>query len=186
MKKKIFCISVIFIMLVNVVFILTGCESKKEIKEVEEIVENVEQNTQVVDETLVKINGLEFHMNKETSYKDVKYTIVEEFKESNFGRYIQYNYYPENSTNLLYFRIFYYANQGNDMAIKDLGLNSNIALTDGKTDNIEYKCYVEPRQDGGTMNCYFVNKNGNTYVFSFISKYDIKELEEKVIKSIKF
>ena len=61
-------------MLVNVVFILTGCESKKEIKEVEEIVENVEQNTQVVDETLVKINGLEFHMNKETSYKDVKYT----------------------------------------------------------------------------------------------------------------
>lgn len=189
MKKNIFFIGLIVIMLAIGVFSLTGCESKKEEVEEnkEEIVEQVaEQPTPVVDETLVKINGLEFHLNKETSFKDIKYTIVEDFKEVNQERYIQYNYYQEDKTNLLFFRIFYYNNKGNDVAIKDLGIESNITLTDGKTDNIEYKYYEEPRNDGGTKHFYFINKDGSTYVLSFVSKYDIKDFEDKVVKSINF
>lgn len=180
MKKKIFFVSLIVIMLVVGLFILTGCEPKKEVEE------NIEQTVPVIDETLVKINDLEFHLNKETSFKDIKYTTVEEFNVADHDRYIQYNYYQEDRTNLLFFRIFYYSNQGNDIAINDLGLDSNITLIDGKTDNIEYKYYATPRDDGGTMHFYFINKDGDTYTLNFVSKYDIKDFEDKVVKSIKF
>ena len=151
-----------------------------------EVTQKNEQPTPVVDETLVTINGIEFHLNKETSFKNINYTIVEDFKEVDHDRYIQYNYYQEDSTNLLFFRVFYYSNQGNDIAIKDLGLDSNISLTDGKTDNIEYKYYASPRDDGGTMHFYFINKDGDTYTLNFVSKYDIKDFEDKVVKSVKF
>lgn len=180
MKKKIFFTSLIVIMLVAGLFILTGCGSKKEVEQ------NKEETAPVIDETLVKINDTEFHLNKETSFKEIKYTIAEDFKEAEHNRYIQYNYYQEDQTNLLFFRIFYYSNQGNDIAINDLGLDSNITFTDGKTDNIEYKYYASPRDDGGTMHFYFINNNGDTYTLNFVSKYDIKDFEEKVVKSIKF
>ncbi|MBO4815853.1 MAG: hypothetical protein J5507_02760 [Clostridia bacterium] len=178
--KKIFLLVLVSIILISGLFILTGCESKKEAEG------NNEQPTPVVDETLVEINGLEFHLDKETSFKDVKYTIVGDFKEANFDSYIQYYYYQEDSTNLLFFRIFDYGKKSNDDAIADLGLDSNITFTDGKTDNIEYKYYAEPRDDGGTIHFYFINKDGNLYVLHFVSKYDIKDFEDKVVKSINF
>ena len=181
-NKNIFLTVILIIMLGSGLFILTGCDSKEEIKESE----NEEQTISAIDETLVKINDLEFHLDKETSFKDVKYTIVGDFKEANFDRYIQYNYYQEDNTNLLFFRIFDYGTQSNEGAIKDLGLEGEVTLTDGKTDNIEYKYYAEPREDGGTIHFYFVNKDGNLYVLNFVSKYDIKDFEDKVIKSIKF
>ena len=31
-----------------------------------------------------------------------------------------------------------------------------------------------------------INKDGSTYTLNFVSKYDIKDFEEKVVKSIKF
>ena len=178
MKKKIFLGSLILIILVLGIFSLTGCGAKKE--------ENKEQATQVVDETLVKINGLEFHLNKEAEFKGLKYVIANEFKEVTHDRYVQYNYYQEDSTNLLFYRVFHYENQGKEKAIEDLGLDSNIELKDGKTDNIEYKFYEQPRNDGGTIHFYFIEKDGNTYVVNFVSKYDIKDFEEKVVKSVKF
>ena len=180
MKKKIFLLGLIVIILISGLLILTGCGAKNETKESEE------QPETAVDETLVKINGLEFHLNKEASFKGLNYVIVNEFKEVIHDRYVQYNYYQEDSTNLLFYRVFYYENQSKEKAIEDLGLDSTITLTDGKTDNIEYKFYEQPRNDGGTIHFYFINKDGNTYVLHFVSKYDIKDFEEKVIKSVKF
>ena len=79
MNKKIIIIGLIFIMLITALLNLTGCETKKEVEEKKEESTNqtaqqpteqvVEQPTPVVDETLVKINGLELHLNKETSFK---------------------------------------------------------------------------------------------------------------------
>ena len=51
---------------------------------------------------------------------------------------------------------------------------------------MEYKLYEEPRNDGGTIHFYFVNRDETTYVFNFVSKYDIKDFENKVIKSVNF
>ena len=170
MKKKL----ILLVLIIVGILTITGCDiSKKEASK---------------EKTLVKINGLEFKLNKEASFKDIKYTIIEDFKEANFDEYnyIEYNYYQEDQTNLLFFRIFYYGGQGNDAAIKDLGLDSNITLTDGKTDNIEYKYYAQPRNDGGTIHFYFINKNENTYTLNCVSKYDIKDFENKVIKSVHF
>jgi len=85
MKKKIVLGSLIVLILIAGLFILTGCGTEEEVKKNE----NNEQTTSaVVDETLVKINDLEFHLDKETSFKDVKYTVVSDFKEANFERYI--------------------------------------------------------------------------------------------------
>lgn len=181
MKNKVLFTGIIITTLVAVLLSLTGCEKKEDVKE-----EKKEEKQQVVDETLVKINGLDFHLNKEATFKNIKYTIVGDFKEADHNHYIQYSYAQEDKSNLLFFRIFFYENQGTDTAIRDLGLDSGIALTDGKNDNVEYKYYAAPRTDGGTMHYYFINKDGSTYTLNFVSKYDIKDFEEKVVKSIKF
>ena len=179
MKKKVLLIGLIFVMLLGCLLGLTGCGAKKEEKKEEQVAE-------VVDESLIKINGHEFKLDTETTFKDVSYTTSAGFKKADFNRYIQYYYQDEEDGNLLYFRIFYYENKDIAASFADLGLDKKIALTDEKTDNFEYKSYVEPRNDGGTIHCYFVDYKGSTYVISFISKYDIKDYETKVMKSIKF
>ena len=175
MKKKIVFLSLIIMMLVTELFILTGCKSKKG-----------GESAQPVDETLVKVNGVDLHFTKEASFKKLKYTIAGDLREEKYPRYIQYSMYQEDQTTLLFFRIFYYEGRDNNFAIKDLGIGGDVTLTDGKTDNIEYKFYPYSQNDGGTMHLYFVNKDGNTYVLNFVSKYDIKDFEERVLNSVKF
>ena len=178
MKKKIIIVGMLVTLLIISMFILTGCGKKNE--------NETEEKTETVDETLVKINGLEFHLNKDKSFKDIKYMVSEDFQEADHGNYIQYNYYQEDQTNLFFYRVFYYENKGINDAIADLGLDTNISLTDGKTDNIEYKSYEKPRDDGGTIHFYFILKGDEIYTLNFISKYDIKDFEEKVLNSVKF
>ena len=173
MKKKVVLVGIVVLMLAIGLFILAGCGAKKE--------------AEPVDETLFKINGLEFHLDQEKEYKGMKYVISGDFKKAEYEigiPCIQYNYYQEDGTNLLFFRIFFYEGKTNEDAVKDLDLGA-ITLTEGKTDNIEYKLYEEPRDDG-TIHFYFVNKDNNTYVINFVSRYDIKDFEEKVMKTIKF
>ena len=180
MKKKILFISLISLVLIVGLFVLTGCGAKNE---------GEENNTEEpVDESLVKINELEFHLDKEEEFKGIKYAISEDFIKAEHDisiPYIQYSYRQEDGTNLLFLRIFYYENKDNNYALNDLGKDENVTLVDGKTDNIEYKVYEEPREDGGTIHFYFINKDGSTYAINFVSKYDIKDFENKVLNSIK-
>ena len=179
MKKKVLFIGLIIFVLAIGLFILTGCGAKNE---------EENKSEEIVDESLVKINGLEFHLDKEEEFKGIKYVTSEDFAKAEHDitiPYIQYNYLQEDTTNLLFFRLFYYENKDNNYALKDLGKDGNITLVDGKTDNIDYKVYEEPREDGGTIHFYFINKDGNTYVANFVSKYDIKDFETKVLNSIK-
>ena len=163
--------------------LFTGCGKGKD---VDVDVNEPEKKEEVVDETLVKINGLEFHLDKESSFKKIKYTTIKDFSESNMDHYVQYRYTQEDGTNLLFFRIFYYSKKDNNAARKDLGIENKYKFEDGKTDNIEYKSIKESRDDGGIKDYYFINKDKDTYVLSFISKYDIKDFETKVLKSVKF
>ncbi len=178
MDRKKLLITLIILMFTLAMIILTGCGAKKETAE----------EAASADESLVKINGLEFHLDQEKEFKGIKYIISGDFAEVDHDMplpYIQYNYYQEDSTNLLFFRVFYYEGKNFDYAINDLGIE-DVTLSDGKTDNVEYQFFAQPREDGGTINYYFINKDGNTYVVNFISKYDIKDFEQKVMNSIKF
>ena len=178
MKKKLL-LSVFILLLV---FTFTGCGSSNK-------GEKEPEKEEVVDETLFKINNIEFHLDKENDFYGIKYTVSKDFKEAQNGLYVpymQYNYYQEDGSNLLYFRIFYYKNKDIKYAINDLGLDKTIELVDGKTDNMEYKLYKTPRDDGGTINHYFIIKDDNVFVVSYISKYDLKEFETKSLKLIKF
>lgn len=172
MKKILLCLFVIV-----AIFSITGCGCSKENKE--------EDKPEVVDNTLVTINGLEFHLTKETAFKDLKYTIVEDFRELNFDHYVEYKYYQESGPNLLFFRVFYYEGKDFEASRKDLGLDDSFVFEDGKTNNIEYKMIDEHRTDG-TIHFYFINKDNNTYVLHFASQYDIKDFETKVVNSVKF
>ena len=141
------------------------------------------------DDKVFTVNGQEFRMDAEKSFSGINYSVPEDFKEVDhyeFTPYIQYNYLQEDSSNLLYFRIFYYEGKGNEAAIKDLGLQGEIKYTEGKTGDIDYQLYAEPRDDGGTMHFYFIHKDGDTYVLSFVSKYDIADFEKKVLNSLSF
>ena len=177
MAKKLFILFLIFICLG-----FSGCgSSEKESGD--------DQLPAVEDETLVVINDIDFHLNRETSFQDIGYTAVEEFREiehDEFTPYIQYDYQQEDGSNLLFFRIFYYQDKDFDAAVRDLGIEGDIALTDGKTENIEYQLYAQPRDDGGTIHFYFISRDGDTYVLHFVSRYDIAVFEEKVLYSIHF
>lgn len=175
MKKK----YIILLLLLCTFTLFTGCTNNKKATKKEE-------KKEVVDPTLVKINDLEFHLKKETSYKNLKYTIVEDFQETIMSRYIQYKYNQEDGTNLLFFRIFVYDGKSIDEVRTDLGIDASITTTDGKNKNLEFKKLVTPRDDGGTMNFYFITKDNTVYAVSFISKYDIKDFEEKVVNSLYF
>ena len=188
MKKNTLIIITLIAVLLIGLFVLSGCVKKEENKgnEVEKKNETVEATPQVVDDSLVKINGLDFHLDKEATFKDMNYLTVSAFKEASFGRYVQYNYYLEDNSNLLYFRIFYYNGKSEDEIIQDLGYDKDkLYSEEGKTDNIEYK-FFDTKDDGGSMHLYFVNKDDATYVLNFASKYDIKDFEDKVVKTIKF
>lgn len=189
MKKKVFIILILVIVIALGLLVLSGCENKDKTKENEvEKTENEEiQNIPVVaDESLVKINDLEFHLDKESTFKDMKYVVVGDFKEANLDRYVQYNYYQEDNTNLLYFRIFYYEGKSVEEVINDLGIEGETIFTDGQTERLEYKLLEDPRDDGGTIHYYFINKDDSIYVLNFVSKYDIKDFENKVVSTVKF
>ena len=181
--KKALSIILIIAILFAALFVLTGCGEKKE-----EVNETKVEEVKPVDETLITINGLEFHIDQDKEFKGLNYKVVGDFKEVNqdlFTTYVQYNYLTDDG-NLLYFRIFYYEGKTKEDAVQDLGIEGDIIYTDGKTNDVDYKFYGPARDDGGTMHYYFIEHEGNTYAITFTSKYDIKDFEEKVMKSVKF
>ena len=169
MKKKI-----IFSLLVVVtLFTITGCG-----------MENKESKL-ITDKTLVKVNGVELHINKEKEFKGIKYTITDDLKEANFDQYVQYYLYQESGSNLLFFRIFYYEGKTHDDIRNDLAIGSNLSEEKGKTNNIEYK-YIDTKRTDGTIHYYIIDKDNVSYVINFVSQYDIHDFEKTVLNSIKF
>ena len=162
--------------------LLVGCSNKKEESS------NNTKEPEIVDETLFKINGKEFHMDKDKDFYGLKYTTSKDFREINnatmVSEYVQYDYQPEDELNYLYLRLFYYPGKDFNYA-KENTIVEDLPFTDGKTDNIEYKMIDENRTDG-IVRMYFINNGGNTYVVYFASRYDIKDFETKVINSLKF
>lgn len=142
-----------------------------------------------VDEMAFTINGLEFRLDAEKTFEGLSYITSARFAEAVHELhipYVQYNFYQTDNTNLLYFRIFHYKGQGDADAIKDLGLEGQVTFTDFKTDSLEFRFYAQPRDDGGTIHFYFLSKDGDTYVLSFISLYDIQEFESKTLQTVHF
>ncbi|MBO4218248.1 MAG: hypothetical protein IKX74_07075 [Erysipelotrichaceae bacterium] len=174
MKRKI----IIMLIVTCALLAAAGCGNKGE--------QAGKEDPPVVDETLVVINGLEFHLDTQAEFEGAGYLAVSDFQEVRQPIYVQYSYLQQDSSNLLFFRIFFYKNQKFKYAINDLGLDKNIPLTEGKTENFEYSYYPQPRDDGGTIHFYFVERNGSTYVLHFVSRYDISDFEQKVLKSIRF
>lgn len=166
---------------VSLLVLSAGCSPKNPDDRVDPPVEG--------DETFFSINDREFHLDKETSFKGLGYLISSEFAEVTHEMtvpYVQYNYWPEDGNNMLYFRIFYYNNRDVSYALNDLGLESDIEMTDGRTADLQYKLYVDPRDDGGTIHFYFIERDSDLYAVSFISRYDISVFEGKVLNSIHF
>lgn len=97
-----------YLLLVLCIGILfTGCGKGKDVEvDVNEPEKKEEKKEEAVDETLVKINGLEFHLDKESSFKKIKYTTIKEFSESNMDHYVQYRYTQEDGSNLLFLEYF--------------------------------------------------------------------------------
>ena len=172
MKKKILLSLIALLAL----FTITGCGSS-------ENKENKEEP--VVDNTLVTVNGIELHIDKEKEFQGIKYTITDDLREAIFDQYIQYNLYQESGTNLLFFRIFYYKDKNHDYIRNDLAIDSNLVEEKGKTDNIDY-LFIDTKRTDGTIHYYIIDKDNTSYVINFVSQYDIKEFEKKVLNSIKF
>lgn len=180
MKSK---FSIVLLLVVSL-FIVAGCELKNK--------DNVskEKENKIVDKTLFKIKDKEFHLDTDKEFEGLKYKTSSEFKEINnvtpSSTYMQYNYQPENSSNYFYFRIFCYKGKDIDFARDDyVGNEEQFEYKDLNVNSIDYKMIDEERTDG-TIHHYFVTKNENTYILSFISQNDIKDFENKVLNSISF
>lgn len=170
MKRKI----LINILIILGLITITGCGSSNVKKE------NDEKKDEVIDKTLVEVNGVKLHINKEKEFKGIKYTITDELKEANQDYYVQYYLYQESGPNLLFFRIFYYEGKSHNNIKDDLAIDYNLAEEKGKNSNIEYT-YIDTKREDGTIHYYLIDKGNITYVINFVSKYDIKDFEEKVL-----
>ena len=173
MKKKI----VLIIFAVILLFTITGCGNTK--KELDN------NKKEIVDESLVKVNEVELHINKEKEFKGIKYTITDDLKEAVFDQYVQYYLYQDSGPNLLFFRIFYYEGKTHNYIRKDLAVDSSLPEENGKTDNVNYT-YIDTKRTDGTIHYYIIDSGKKSYVINFVSKYDIKDFEEKVLNSVKF
>lgn len=162
--KKIICLLLVTLL------ITVGCNNVK---------------NELSNKSIVKVNGIELHLDKEKVFKDIEYTITDDLKEANFDQYVQYYLYQESGPNLLFFRIFFYNNKTHDYIRNDLAIDKNLVEENGKTDNIEYK-YIDTKRTDGTIHFYIIDKDNTSYVINFVSQYDIKDFEKKVLNSIKF
>ena len=144
-----------------------------------------EPTEEPVDETLVTVNGVELHMTKDAEFNGIKYTITEDLKEANYGRFVQYYLYQDDGPNLLFFRVFYYKGMTHADIRYDLGVEDDLKEEAGKTDNIEYSL-IDLHRDDGTMHFYIVDKDDISYVINFVSQYDIANFETLVLNSIRF
>lgn len=161
MKKK--CI---IILLVLVLFIITGCGNK-------------------VDESIVKVNDVELHIDKRNEFNGIKYMITDDLKEARFDQYVQYYLYQESGSNLLFFRIFFYKDKDIKYIKKDLAIDTNLAEINGKTDNVDY-IFIDTKRNDGTIHFYIIKKDNVSYVVNFVSKYDINDFENRILNSISF
>ena len=161
MKKK--CI---IILLVLVLFIITGCGNK-------------------VDESIVKVNDVELHIDKRNVFNGIKYMITDDLKEARFDQYVQYYLYQESGSNLLFFRIFFYKDKDIKYIKKDLAIDTNLAEINGKTDNVDY-IFIDTKRNDGTIHFYIIKKDNVSYVVNFVSKYDINDFENRILNSISF
>ena len=178
MKKKI----TVSLLVLVALFTITGCgSSKKESNENN----NKKEEEVVVDESLVKVNDVELHINIDKEFKGIKYTITDDLKEAKYDQYVQYNLYQESGPNLLFFRIFVYEGKDHKYIRKDLAIDSKLKEEKGKTDNIEYS-FIDSNRTDGTIHFYIVDKGKKSYAINFVSQYEIKDFETKVLNSIKF
>lgn len=170
MKKTLKTLLIILIM----ILVITGCNKKEKGKV---------QNT---DPNIFTINEKTFKLDIDKNYEGLSYKISKDFREIKQRSYIQYDYFQEdnNNNNLLYFRIFYYENKDITYARKDLGIKDELKETTIKINNLEYQKIEEPRTDGGTIHFYFLKNDKNLYTINIVSRYDIKEFEEKVLNTI--
>ena len=181
MKKRI----LISLFVIVTLFTIVGCSSKKEEKN-----EENNEKDEIVDETLFKIKDKEFHLDTDKEIEGLKYKTSSEFKEVNnitpSSNYMQYNYQPENSKNYFYFRILFYKGKDIEFAKEDyIGNEEQFEYKDTKINDIDCKMIDEEGTDG-TIHHYFISKDGNTYIIDFISQNNIKDFENKVLKSISF
>ena len=175
MKRNI----VLSLLVLLVLITITGCGSTKN------KLSKDQNKEEVVDETLVVVNGVELHINKEKEFKGIKYTITDDLKEAKFDQYVQYYLHQDSGPNLLFFRIFFYKDKTRKYIRNDLAIGSNLAEEKGKTDNVEYS-FIDTKRTDGTLHYYIIDKDNTSYVINFVSQYDIKDFEKKVLNSIKF
>ena len=170
MKKKLLLSMIIIVGLL----IFTGCGKPKN-----------ESNDNSTNNNIVKVNGIDLHLNKEKEFNGIKYTITDHLKEVNHDQYVQYYLYQDSGPNLLFFRIFYYENKSHDDIRKDLAIDSNLIEEQGKTNIVEYN-FIDTKRTDGTIHYYIIDKDNISYVINFVSQYDIKNFEKIVMDSIYF
>ncbi len=144
-----------------------------------------DNTTNNVDESLIIVNDVELHMDKEKEFKGLTYTITDDLKEALFEKYVQYYLYQDSGPNLLFFRIFIYQGKNHSEIRNDLGIDNNLIEEKGQTDNIEYS-FIDGKRQDGTIHFYIIDKDNTSYVVNFVSQYDIKTFENKVLNSIKY
>ena len=142
-------------------------------------------NDNSTNNNIVKVNGIDLHLNKEKEFNGIKYTITDDLKEVNHDQYVQYYLYQDSGPNLLFFRIFYYENKSHDDIRKDLAIDSNLIEEQGKTNIVEYN-FIDTKRTDGTIHYYIIDKDNISYVINFVSQYDIKNFEKIVMDSIYF
>ena len=169
MKRK------IFIGLILVLLLVTGCGKKQAPKE--------KKDTLAKDE--VVLENIKYKLDQDDEGYGLKYKIASNFRRSNMINAI--NYFSEEIDGSSYFviRIYEYPNKDIEYAIKD-SVETVEKREEVKVGDKEYTKVYFTNYNGAKTHLFYYTYNKTTYTFVFTARIDLSRLENIFLTNIKY
>lgn len=193
MKKKIFLISLIILILIVGLFVLTGCENKNEVNTTSNA------NNNVSDAKLITIGDNKIQLDKKDNYSGkVEYTYSSSFKLDNSGTTRFYSFVDKDDNELVQISVnTTYETPDRTISLLERNYynnNTNNVKSENKTINDMDCVYIEynnTTKDIDYVNheyYYLFDKEDNNYFYIKIkakgSLDEYKELEEEIVNNV--
>lgn len=178
MKKKVFFISLIGIILYASIFCLTGCENKKD-GDNKENTQNL--NVQEKSDNKMIVDGFDLTLTQKSSLDNLKYKYPEGGVINSIGTATLITYVKDKQTDQLLFKILI-GKMTSTTVEKAMAGKEFTKIGTKRFNNIDWEVYA----DEGNNNSYAYNYNGDTYAIGFVSYGNTGDLEQEFMKNVYF
>ena len=128
-----------------------------------------------------EVAGHEIRLNRPSTHRNMHFLESIFFEKAGYDQVVHLNYAPEGEDRLFVIHIIYFVGT----PIEDAMGDNNYVYSDKTFGDVAYK-YFEDTVEGVPSHNYVCNYLGDTYVISFESTNDIKNLETAFMNNVSF